>query len=159
MNQFLNLSSITFFILLLLLIQREDLLKRTFIFQGGVFLGPISTIPMVLFSGFFSNLNDIPYYIKWLPYASYLKYGFEASMIAIYGLNRPKLECTVLYCHFKYPKTFLDQMSMKDDMTSYIIDVAVLCGLFILLRICAYFVLRIKLFQNRQRTAAVIWMD
>ncbi|KAJ8951752.1 hypothetical protein NQ318_012603 [Aromia moschata] len=117
--------------------------------ESGVFLGPISTIPMVLFSGFFANLEDIPYYIKWLPYMSYLKYGFEASMIAIYGLDRPKLECNADYCHFKYPKSFLKEMSMNEDMTSYLIDVAVLCGLFILLRICAYFVLRIKLFQNR----------
>ncbi|KAJ8936940.1 hypothetical protein NQ314_012121 [Rhamnusium bicolor] len=98
---------------------------------------------------FFANLEDIPYYIKWLPYMSYLKYGFEATMISIYGLNRPKLKCTVDYCHFKYPETFLKQMSMKSDMTTYLIDVSILAGLFVLLRICAYFVLRIKLFQNR----------
>nr|CAI5864439.1 unnamed protein product [Callosobruchus analis] len=117
--------------------------------EAGVFLGPISTIPMVLFSGFFANLEDIPYYLKWLPYMSYLKYGFEASMVAIYGLNRGKLECKIDYCHFKYPKKFLDQMSMNGDMNTYLIDIGVLSGLFVFLRICAYFVLRIKLFQNR----------
>ncbi|KAJ8922837.1 hypothetical protein NQ315_007872 [Exocentrus adspersus] len=117
--------------------------------EAGVFLGPISTIPMVLFSGFFANLEDIPYYIRWLPYVSYLKYGFEASMISIYGLNRPKLECNMMYCHFKDPKKFLEQMSMSMDMTSYIIDVTVLAVLFVFLRVCAYFVLRIKLLQNR----------
>lgn len=104
---------------------------------------------MVLFSGFFANLNDIPYYLRWLPYMSYLRYGFEASMISIYGLKREKLQCNIDYCHFKYPKTFLNQMSMKGDMESYLIDVAVLGGLFLFLRVCAYFVLRIKLMQNR----------
>ncbi|XP_060530467.1 ATP-binding cassette sub-family G member 4 isoform X2 [Cylas formicarius] len=117
--------------------------------ESGVFLGPISTIPMVLFSGFFANLDDIPQYLQWLPYLSYVKYSFEGSMIAIYGLNRPKLECKVDYCHFKYPTTFLNQMSMKGDMRTYVIDVIVLSSLFIVLRVSAYFVLRIKLMQNR----------
>ncbi|CAG9827922.1 unnamed protein product [Diabrotica balteata] len=125
------------------------LIGAAFNIEGGVFLGPISTIPMVLFSGFFTNLNDIPFYLRWLPYLSYLKYGFEACMIAIYGLDRPKLTCNIEYCHFKYPKKFLEQMSMKDDMVSYFIDVGVLGGLFIFLRVIAYFMLRIKLMQNR----------
>lgn len=126
-----------------------SLIKLCISFQGGVFLGPISTIPMVLFSGFFANLDDIPYYLKWLPYMSYLRYGFEASMISIYGLNRPKLYCNIDYCHFKYPKAFLKQMSMNGDMQTYLIDISILFGLFIFLRICAYFLLRIKLMQNR----------
>lgn len=104
---------------------------------------------MVLFSGFFANLDDIPYYLSWLPYASYVKYSFEGVMVSIYGLDREKLECKELYCHFKYPTTFLKQMSMKGDIDTYIIDVVVLIGLFVLLRVVAYFVLRIKLFQNR----------
>ncbi|KAF7270306.1 ABC transporter expressed in trachea [Rhynchophorus ferrugineus] len=125
------------------------LIGAGFNIESGVFLGPISTIPMVLFSGFFANLDDIPYYLSWLPYISYVKYSFEGSMVAIYGLNRPKLECTVDYCHFKHPTTFLKQMSMKGDMTTYFIDIGVLGGLFVFLRIVAFFVLRIKLFQNR----------
>ncbi|KAG5876273.1 hypothetical protein JTB14_013010 [Gonioctena quinquepunctata] len=125
------------------------LVGAAFNLEGGVFLGPIATIPMVLFSGFFANLEDIPYYIKWLPYMSYLKYGFEANMIAIYGLGRKKLECNAEYCPFKYPKTFLDTMSMKDDMRTYLIDISVLIGIFMLLRICIYFVLRIKLLTIR----------
>lgn len=104
---------------------------------------------MVLFSGFFAKLDDIPYYLSWLPYVSYVKYSFEGTMVSIYGLGRKKLECDELYCHFKYPATFLNQMSMKGDIDTYIIDVVVLIGLFVLLRITAYFVLRIKLFQNR----------
>lgn len=80
---------------------------------------------------------------------SYLRYGFEANMISIYGLEREKLQCTIAYCHFKYPKTFLEQMSMKGDMETYLTDVAILGGLFVFLRLCAYFALRIKLRHNR----------
>lgn len=124
-------------------------LYKTLLFQSGVFLGPISTIPMVLFSGFFAKLEDIPVYFQWLPYLSYVKYSFEGTMVAIYGLNRPKLECKREYCHFKYPTTFLNEMSFKGDMLTYFIDIGVLSGLFVFLRIVAYFVLRIRLFQNR----------
>ncbi|XP_023011566.1 ABC transporter expressed in trachea [Leptinotarsa decemlineata] len=125
------------------------LVGAAFKIEGGVFLGPITTIPMVLFSGFFAKLDDIPYYLKWLPYMSYLRYGFEGSMIAIYGLGRPKLECNAEYCPFKYPKTFLSHMAMKDDMRTYLIDIGILISIFVILRICIYFVLRIKLLQIR----------
>lgn len=104
---------------------------------------------MVLFSGFFAKLEDIPYYLSWLPYLSYVKYSFEGTLVSIYGLGRKKLECHELYCHFKDPKKFLDTMCVKGDLDTYVIDVVVLIGFFILLRICAYFVLRIKLIQNR----------
>ncbi|KAL1506835.1 hypothetical protein ABEB36_006124 [Hypothenemus hampei] len=125
------------------------LVGAAFNIESGVFLGPISTIPMVLFSGFFAKLEDIPFYFQWLPYLSYVKYSFEGTMVAIYGLERNKLECKKEYCHFKYPTTFLNEMSFKGDMMTYFIDIAVLSGLFIFLRIVAYFLLRIKLFQNR----------
>lgn len=70
-------------------------------------------------------------------------------MIAIFGLDRPKMKCDEDYCHFKKPEKFLDNLSMKGDFNIYLIDVAVLVALFVVLRIVAYFVLRIKLLQIR----------
>ena len=115
--------------------------------ETGTFLGPVTTIPTILFSGFFVNFDVIPKYLYWVTYVSYVRYGFEGAMIAIYGMDRPKLHCSEMYCHFRSPKKFLEEMSM--DTGEYWIDALALFGLFILLRVIAYFVLRWKLHSIR----------
>ncbi|XP_022912479.1 ATP-binding cassette sub-family G member 4-like [Onthophagus taurus] len=125
------------------------LIGAAFNIEAGVFLGPITTIPMVLFSGFFAKLGDIPPYLSWLSYVTYVRYSFEGTMIAIYGLDREKLECNEMYCHFKYPKKFLGEMAMNDDLNTYLIDLAALAGFFVIVRVFAYFSLRVKIFTNR----------
>lgn len=68
-------------------------------------------------------------------------------MIAVYGMDRPKLECNEMYCHFRNPQKFLAEMSM--DKAQYWIDVAALLGIFVALRVIAYFVLRWKIHSIR----------
>ncbi|XP_046812347.1 ATP-binding cassette sub-family G member 1 isoform X1 [Lucilia cuprina] len=115
--------------------------------EAGVFLGPVTTIPTILFSGFFVNFDTIPGYLQWVTYVSYVRYGFEGAMVSIYGMDRAKLQCNAMYCHFRSPKKFLEEMSM--DQAEYWIDAVALIGIFIALRIIAYFVLRWKLHMIR----------
>lgn len=133
--------------------------------ETGVFLGPVTTIPTILFSGFFVNFNVIPNYLKWVSYVSYVRFGFEGklfpfsldsksfhaiilgAMISVYGLGREKLECNEMYCHYKNPEKFLQEMSMSD--ANFWVDAAALFGIFIGLRIIAYFVLRWRLHSIR----------
>ncbi|XP_075152458.1 ATP-binding cassette sub-family G member 4-like isoform X2 [Haematobia irritans] len=115
--------------------------------EAGVFLGPVTTIPTILFSGFFVNFDTIPGYLQWVTYVSYVRYGFEGAMVSIYGMDRAKLQCDAMYCHFRSPKKFLEEMSM--DQAEYWIDAVALIGIFIALRIVAYFVLRWKLHMIR----------
>lgn len=69
------------------------------------------------------------------------------AMVSIYGMDRAKLQCDAMYCHFRSPKKFLEEMSM--DKAEYWIDAVALIGIFIALRIIAYFVLRWKLHMIR----------
>lgn len=111
--------------------------------ESGVFFGPISSIPTILFSGFFVNLDAIPAYLRWLPHASYFKYSFEGAIISIYGNHRPKLQCSEIYCHYRSPQKFLEELSM--DKADFMIDCIALTSFFVGIRFITYFVLRLKL--------------
>ncbi|XP_060651547.1 ATP-binding cassette sub-family G member 1 isoform X1 [Drosophila nasuta] len=115
--------------------------------ETGVFLGPVTTIPTILFSGFFVNFDTIPAYLQWVTYVSYVRYGFEGAMVSIYGMDRAKLHCNEIYCHHRVPKKFLEWMSMED--ARFWVDAVALLGIFFALRIIAYFVLRWKLHMIR----------
>ncbi|KDR09575.1 ATP-binding cassette sub-family G member 4 isoform X2 [Zootermopsis nevadensis] len=111
--------------------------------ENGVFFGPVASVPILLFSGFFVNFNTIPGYLQWVTYVSYIRYGFEGAMISIYGYGREKLSCSEEYCHFRNSTMFLEEMDMA--RAEYWIDAVALAGFFLLLRCVAYLVLRLKL--------------
>nr|CAD7423715.1 unnamed protein product [Timema monikensis] len=116
---------------------------KMLITKNGVFFGPVASVPILLFSGFFVTFSAIPSYLQWVPYISYIRYGFEGAMLSIYGYGRAKLKCSEAYCHFKNPATFLEELDM--DQGRYWVDVVALAGFFFLLRIVAFLVLKLKL--------------
>ncbi|CAH1795936.1 unnamed protein product [Owenia fusiformis] len=110
--------------------------------QVAVFLGPVTAIPILLFSGFFVNFDTIPKYMQWLSYASYIRYSFEGVLQAIYGFSRENLECEEDFCPLKKPLDVLKRLDV--DESRFYIDFLVLCGFFVLFRTGCYFVLRWK---------------
>lgn len=48
---------------------------------------------MMMFAGFGVSLRDMPGYLKWGTYVSYLRYGLEGYVGSIYGRNRTTLGC------------------------------------------------------------------
>eukprot|EP00095_Tigriopus_kingsejongensis_P004119 maker-scaffold122_size333723-snap-gene-2.34 protein:Tk04119 transcript:maker-scaffold122_size333723-snap-gene-2.34-mRNA-1 annotation:"white family atp-binding cassette transporter" len=111
--------------------------------ESAVYLGPITTIPILLFSGFFVSLNNIPFFLHWLAYVAYVRYGFEGAILAIYGFQRETLKCSVPYCHFKHPTKFLEELAMDEGV--FWIDVVSLIAFFIVLRVLGYFVLKFRI--------------
>ncbi|XP_076484142.1 ATP-binding cassette sub-family G member 4 isoform X4 [Bombus vancouverensis nearcticus] len=111
--------------------------------QHGMIFGPLMILPFLIFSGFFVQFRDAHPYLRWLFHLSFLKYGFEGVMIAIYGYDRPKLSCSDVYCHFAIPETLLNAVDMKQ--ANYWFCLIVLVALYIALDIGTYTLLKYKL--------------
>ncbi|XP_014665205.1 PREDICTED: ATP-binding cassette sub-family G member 4-like [Priapulus caudatus] len=118
--------------------------------QVAVFLGPITAIPILLFSGFFVSFKTIPKYLQWLSYMSYVRYSFEGTLLALYGNGRELLDCDeteetkrIQCMHYRDPKNILEDMDV--DGGDIYVDFLVLLLIFALLRLGAYIVLRWKL--------------
>lgn len=93
------------------------------------------------------SFDAIPIYLRWITYLSYIRYGFEATALATYGFEREKLKCFQTYCHFKSPKTTLEELDMLDSDIK--LDIIALIVIFVILRIAAFLFLRWKLKKQR----------
>lgn len=52
-------------------------------------------------AGFGVTLKDIPPFLRWGSYVSYLRYGLEGYIGALF-YKREQLKCDAMYCHYKY---------------------------------------------------------
>ncbi|CAI2725260.1 unnamed protein product [Schistosoma spindalis] len=121
--------------------------------QVAVFLGPVTGIPILLFSGFFLNLYAIPKYLQWISFLSFTRYSFSGALKIIYGNNRTELDCDrkrinkMSYPCLGKPAMIFQALNIPDYSVS--VDFGVLCIFFLFLRILGYYILRWRVRRRR----------
>jgi len=108
----------------------------------GIFLVPVIAIPMLLFSGYFVPVQDIPVALRWLSHLSIFYYAFEACMIAIYGSDRARLNCSQDYCHYISPSKLLADMNVQED--NFFNCILALVAYTLMLRVFLYLALKFR---------------
>ncbi|XP_053203968.1 ATP-binding cassette sub-family G member 1-like [Panonychus citri] len=61
---------------------------------ASVFTAPNTTVPLILFSGFFIRQKAMPIIFQYASYCSYLRWGFEGFMVSVFGFNRCEPQLT-----------------------------------------------------------------
>uniref|UniRef100_A0A182YMF1 ABC transporter domain-containing protein n=1 Tax=Anopheles stephensi TaxID=30069 RepID=A0A182YMF1_ANOST len=90
------------------------LVASLFDVKNGAVFGPFFICPFLIFSGFFIHLTDAHPVMHWLFHISFLKYALQGAAMAIFGYDRPRMDCDETYCHFVLPKKFLKEIDMLE---------------------------------------------
>ncbi|XP_059477912.1 ATP-binding cassette subfamily G member 4-like [Neocloeon triangulifer] len=113
----------------------------------GIFLVPVISIPMLLFSGYFVPVADIPVALRWLSHLSVFYYAFEACLTAMYGFERARLECSRDYCHYMSPKKIMIDLNVKEE--NYASCICALVGYILALRVLLYLTLKLRVILSK----------
>lgn len=79
-------------------------------------MGPALCVPIMLLAtyGLGYGRPVIPLAMRLLMKLSYLRYGLEALLLAIYGGDRPPMECPQEYCQYRTPRNVLLIAGMEE---------------------------------------------
>ncbi|XP_028177899.1 ATP-binding cassette sub-family G member 1-like [Ostrinia furnacalis] len=111
--------------------------------KNGVIFGPFFIMPFTIFSGFFLRYSDAPVIFRWMFHISFLKHGLVGLVFAVFGMDRPKMPCSDIYCHYTVPKKFIDDVQMSNE--NYIIVMIALLAIGLVVTVLSYIILKIRL--------------
>lgn len=77
----------------------------------AVFVGPVLACVLSVF-GFCIRYSDTAPVYRWMYHISYFRAGFHGLLYSVYYGR--ELPCTEIYCHYKEPQKFLEEMEIID---------------------------------------------
>lgn len=103
--------------------------------------------------GMGTGSEHIPILIRIAMYFSYIRYGLEGLVTAVYGSGRQKMVCpsTKVFCELLYPDELLRQVGMEH--VSYWFDFMALTVIFVSFKLLCYFLLRMRLSTTPSKLA------
>ncbi|CAB3223952.1 unnamed protein product [Arctia plantaginis] len=117
---------------------------------NSVFLGPSLCVPLMLLAVYGIGYGDDPIPLIWRigRSCSYLRYGIEGLIVAIYGPPRNDLVCPddVQYCEYKDVTYFVKMMGMTG--VSFWTDFGMLVAILVAMNLTGYYLLRQRLSPN-----------
>lgn len=126
-----------------------------------MFVGPVMTVPMMLLAVYgigFGKGVTIPGYIRALMSVSYLRYGLEGIIAAIYHYDREDMICpeTEVYCQYRNAKYLM--ITMGFEGVHFGICVVALIFFYLLFNGAAFYLIRQRLSVRRSSIAAVAYI-
>ncbi|KAF5302198.1 hypothetical protein FQA39_LY10237 [Lamprigera yunnana] len=121
---------------------------------NSMFMGPCLSVPLMLLAVYgIGQGNDIPILIRIAMYFSYLRYGMEGLIVAVYGNGRPILACPEeeTICPLRSPKHLIAFMGMENVIFGVNVLALVIC--FFVFRLTSFYLLRQRLQPNKTFTA------
>lgn len=117
---------------------------------NSVFIGPAFSCPLILFAvQNFGIISPQPLYRVILMYISYLRYGLEAIIAAMYGYGRTKLPCLEeIYCYFGSPTDIFKLIGMK-NAPNYWLDLLALLLILLMSKGILYYLLKQRVQPNK----------
>ncbi|KAK7791777.1 hypothetical protein R5R35_010562 [Gryllus longicercus] len=114
---------------------------------NGMFIGSASTVPFMLLAvqGLGTGLAGLPILTRVAMHFSYMRYGLEGLVLAVYGFGRGKLQCPLdeEYCPYRHPKQILRETGLED--ASLLQAFGGLVGSYVAFRAVSYVLLRWRL--------------
>lgn len=113
-----------------------------------MFVGPVCTVPLMLLAVYgigYGREIELSPFIKVLMSFSYLRYGLEGLIDAMYGHDREDTICpeTEIYCMFAKAK-FL-KMVIGFEGVSFSVSFVALLMYYVLFTVAAYYMIKMRL--------------
>ncbi|XP_026500914.2 ATP-binding cassette sub-family G member 1-like [Vanessa tameamea] len=126
------------------------LISSTLSVVNSMFVGPVVAVPLMLLAvyGIGSGDEAPPLIWRLARYCSFMRYGLEGLIMAVYGPPRDDLICPVDedYCEYKNVKYFVKLMGMS-DVSITVVFIMLFVSLLVM-NLGAYYLLRQRLSPN-----------